>query len=91
MIEITVAYNHFHALIEVNMDLSKAAQILYGTSARYMRRDFPILKEMASKGMWGGRSALAIKDQKHLANTISYIQSHKPDNTKIHKGVEDKK
>ena len=53
-----------------------------------MRKEFPILVEMAHKGLWGGRSALAIKDQQHMENTISYIQRHQPDNLKLPKGME---
>lgn len=63
MKEMAVAYNHFHALIQVNMELSKAARIIYGTSSRYMRKEFPILVKMANVGLWGGKSVLAIKDQ----------------------------
>lgn len=41
------------------------------------------LKDNNETSLWGGTSCKYIKDEQHLLNTISYIERHQPDNTKI--------
>lgn len=83
LIESTVAFNHIHVLVKTDLLPSQVAQMLFGTSSRILRKEFPVLVEMAEKGLWGGKSYEAIKDQEHLKNCISYICKHQPDNTKV--------
>lgn len=83
LVECTVAYNHIHVLLKTDLSPSQVGQILFGTSSRYLRKEFPILVEQVETGLWGGKSWEAIKDEKHLDNCISYIQRHQPDNTKV--------
>lgn len=80
---ITVAYNHVHVLFRTELTPSQIGQVLWGASSRQLRKEFPCLVEEAQKGLWGGRSWEAIKDEKHLINCRSYIERHRPDNTKL--------
>lgn len=80
---ITIAYNHVHILVRTSLDISKVGKTLFGASSRNMRQLYPELVVEADKGLWGGTSAKAIKDESHLQHCLSYIQRHRPDNTKI--------
>lgn len=80
---VTVAYNHVHVLLQTELNPSDVAQVLFGVSSRRLRKEFPQLVEKARKGLWGGLSCEAIKDEIHLKNCISYIRRHLPDNTKM--------
>lgn len=82
LIESTVAYNHIHVLVKTELLPAQVGQILFGASSRLLRKEFPVLVEQVEKGLWGGKSWEAIKDEGHLNNCISYIQRHRPDNTK---------
>ena len=79
---ITVAYNHYHVLIEGEINPSDIAQVLFGASSRIMRKDYISLKKEMPR-LWGGKSCTFIQDENHLQNTISYIKRHQPDNTKL--------
>lgn len=81
--EITIAYNHVYILVQTTQDVSKVGKALFGASSRNMRQTYPELITEATKGLWGGTSVKAIKDENHLQNCLSYIQRHRPDNTKI--------
>ncbi|MBR6537374.1 MAG: IS200/IS605 family transposase [Lachnospiraceae bacterium] len=83
LVESTVAYNHVHVLVRTELLPSQVGQMLFGTSSRLIRKEFPILVEQVEKGLWGGKSWEPIKDEDHLKNCISYIQRHQPDNTKV--------
>lgn len=83
VVALTVAYNHFHVLIKTEMTPSQVGQVLFGSSSRQLRKEFPVLIDEAEKGLWGGRSWEAIKDYSHLINCKSYIERHMPDNTKV--------
>lgn len=83
VIESTVAYNHIHILVKSDMNPSKVCQILFGTSSRIMRKEFPILVREITRGLWGGKACKPIEDANHFNSCISYIQRHQPDNTKI--------
>ena len=80
---ITIAYNHVHILVQTSQDVSKVGKALFGASSRDMRQAYSELITEANKGLWGGTSVKAIKDENHLQNCLSYIQRHRPDNTKI--------
>lgn len=80
---ITIAYNHVHILVQTSQDVSKVGKALFGASSRNMRQAYSELITEANKGLWGGTSVKAIKDENHLQNCLSYIQRHRPDNTKI--------
>lgn len=82
LIESTVAYNHIHVLVKTELEPTKVGRLLFGRTSRVMRKEFPILVEQVSKGLWGGNSWEPIVDKKHLDNCISYIRRHQPDNTK---------
>lgn len=83
VIESTVAFNHIHVLVKLDLLPSQVGQILFGASSRILRKEFPILVDLVEKGLWGGKSYEAIKDKEHLNNCISYIRRHQPDNTKV--------
>lgn len=83
LVESTVAYNHIHVLVKTELDTSKVGQLLFGTSSRLIRKEYPILVEQVPKGLWGGKSWEPIVDKSHLDNCISYIKRHQPDNTKV--------
>ena len=83
LVESTVAYNHIHVLVKTELPPSEVGQSLFAVSSRLMRKEFPILVEQVEKGLWGGKSCTPIKNEEHLENCISYIQRHRPDNTKV--------
>ena len=83
LIECTIAYNHVHILIKTSLDISYVGQVVFGASSRIIREEYPILKQKIEKGLWGGTSFSAIKDEKHFDNCQSYIRRHRPDNTKV--------
>jgi len=81
---LTVAYNHIHVLLKTELEPSQVGQVLFGASSRKLRKEFPILVTEAEKGLWGGRSWTAIKNEDHLTSCRSYILRHRPDNTKLY-------
>ncbi|MDU2265241.1 transposase [Clostridium celatum] len=83
VIAITVAYNHIHVLLKTKRELSKVGMVLFGSTSRLMRQEYPELKEEIKDGLWGGKSCTYIKDNDHLQNCKSYIERHQPDNTKV--------
>lgn len=83
LIESMVAYNRIHVLLKTELLPSKVGQLLFGSSSRLLRKEFPILIKQVPKGLWGGKSWEAIRNLEHLNNCISYIQRHQADNTKV--------
>ena len=79
----TVAYDHVHILVRTGLIPSRAEQLLFGTSSRMLRKEFPLLVEQSKKGLWGGTSCKAIKDKNHFPICTSYITRHQPNNEKI--------
>ncbi len=57
--------------------------ILFGSTSRIMRKEYPKLKNQIEKSLWGGKSCTYIKDEEHLEHAISYINRHRPDKTKV--------
>ncbi|MCD7738844.1 MAG: IS200/IS605 family transposase [Lachnospiraceae bacterium] len=84
---VTVAYNHVHVLLRSELSPSQIGMTLFGASSRFLRQEYPILVQEAEKGLWGGRSWKAIRDEAHLEHCRSYIQRHLPDNTKMDEAI----
>ena len=83
IINVAVAYNHIHILIQSPLPVHKISQKLFGAVSYYIRKEYPDLVNLHPGSLWGGKSCLPIKDETHLRNSISYIARHQPDNTKI--------
>lgn len=90
VVAVTVAYNHFHVLIRTELTPSQVGQILFGASSRLLKKEFPVLISEAQKGLLGGKSWEAVRDKRHLENCKSYIERHRPDNTKMESDTADK-
>ena len=86
-VAVTVAYNHVHVLLRSELSPSQIGMTLFGASSRLLRRECPILDQEAEKGLWGGRSWKAIRDDAHLERCRSNIQRHLPDNTKMGEAI----
>lgn len=83
LLAVTVAYNHIHILVKGDELPAKIAQGLFGFISFSMRKKYIQLKNNSDTSLWGGTSCNYIRDEQHLLNTISYIERHQPDNTKI--------
>ncbi|WP_067516887.1 IS200/IS605 family transposase [Endozoicomonas ascidiicola] len=78
VLAVTAAVNHIHLLIQSDHSPSDIGQKIFGTTSRLLRKEFPELKNLHSKQLWGGKACTPIKDQAHLDNTQAYVDRHDP-------------
>ncbi len=50
--DIELVENHIHVLVKTELEPSQVGQLLFGTSSRLLRKEFPILVEQIPKGLW---------------------------------------
>lgn len=75
---VAVAVNHIHILVQGDAEQSYISQTILGYTSRLIRKEFPILKQLHEKQLWGGKACTNIKDASHLDNAAAYIKRHDP-------------
>lgn len=75
---VAAAVNHIHILVQGDAEPSFISQTILGYTSRLIRKEYPILKELHEKQLWGGKACTNIKDENHLTNATAYIKRHDP-------------
>ncbi|NNN49761.1 MULTISPECIES: IS200/IS605 family transposase [Vibrio] len=83
VLSVAAAVNHVHLLIRCEQDISYMANMILGPTSRLIRKEFPQLKELHEKQLWGGKACTSIKDQSHLTNARAYIDRHDPLDSRV--------
>lgn len=74
---VAVDGEHLHFLIQANATPSYVAQRVFGYLSYALRKEFPHLKEINIKHLWGGKQCKPIVDENHFKRTLAYIGKHK--------------
>lgn len=80
---VAAAVNHIHILVQGDAEPSLISQTILGYTSRIIRKEFPILKQLHEKQLWGGKACTNIKDGSHLSNATIYIQRHDPLDSRV--------
>jgi putative transposase len=80
---LSAAVNHIHVLVQGELEPSRMAQYIFGTSSRLIRKEFPELTNFHKEQLWGGKACTSIKDAAHLNNAIDYIKRHDPEDSRV--------
>jgi len=80
---VAAAVNHIHILVQGDAEPSLISQTILGYTSRLIRKEYPALKQLHEKQLWGGKACTNIKDASHLQNATDYIQRHDPMDSSI--------
>lgn len=80
---VAAAVNHIHILVQGEAEPAFISQTILGYTSRLIRKEFPILKQLHEKQLWGGKACTNIKDAGHLTNATAYIKRHDPLDSRV--------
>ncbi|AQP99091.1 hypothetical protein B0W48_04290 [Pseudoalteromonas aliena] len=80
---VAAAVNHIHILVQGDAEPPFISQTILGYTSRLIRKEFPVLKQLHEKQLWGGKACTNIKDASHLQNATDYIKRHDPMDSRV--------
>ena len=80
---VAASVNHIHILVQGDAEPPFISQTILGYTSRLIRQEYPVLKQLHEKQLWGGKACTNIKDASHLSNATDYINRHDPLDSKV--------